>query len=318
MAMTPGMLLGACLVDAAMGDPRWLPHPVRLMGRAISTFESVSKQWACAPSAQRIAGVVMAVGLPSIAYGAGWWIIRAAGSFHAGFGIVTELLLAASTLAARDLSEHITAVERALQSSLDAARAAVSRIVGRDTDRLCEEEIVRATVEATAESVSDGILAPLFYLMLGGAPLALAYKAISTLDSMVGHRTTEHLYFGWASARLDDFANWVPARLTAGLLVVAGGIQTRSLGTVTSAIRILRRDGHRHPSPNAGHPEAAMAGVLQVRLGGMNFYGGIPEARPFLGDPMRALSRLDLIRARQLMWIVYTIGMIVAVGVLAL
>jgi adenosylcobinamide-phosphate synthase len=316
--MTPGVLLGASLFDVAVGDPHWLPHPVRLMGRMISTTESMSRRWRTTPCAERMVGVAVALLLPTIAYGAGWGVIRAAGSIHIGFGIATELFLAATTLAARDLSDHIIGVERALESSLEAARAAVSRIVGRDTDRLGEEEIVRATVETTAESTSDGIIAPLLYLALGGVPLALAYKAINTLDSMIGHRTPEHRHLGWASARLDDLANWLPARLTAWSLVIAGGIQARSVNSLKLAAAILNRDGHQHPSPNAGWPEAAMAGVLQVQLGGTNFYDGIPDTRPPLGDPIRPLRREDLARARQLMWIAYGVGLIVAVGILTL
>jgi adenosylcobinamide-phosphate synthase len=316
--MTPELLLGASALDAAVGDPRWIPHPVRLMGRAISATEAVSRRWTTRPRAQRLVGVALAIALPTMAYGAAWGAIRVAGAIHAGFGIAIELLLAVSTLAARDLADHITAVERALESSLDAARTSVSRIVGRDTDQLSEEEIVRATVETAAESTSDGVIAPLLYLVLGGAPLALAYKAINTLDSMIGHRTPEHVHLGWASARLDDLANWLPARLTAALLVLAGGIQTRSLASVGLAAAILQRDGHQHPSPNAGRPEAAMAGVLQVQLGGMNFYDGRPDTRPPLGDPIRPLRREDLQRAQQLMWIAYAVGMITAVGILAL
>jgi adenosylcobinamide-phosphate synthase len=312
--MTIEVLLGASLLDAVMGDPRWLPHPVRLMGRVIRSAEALVRPRKRTPAAARMAGIVLALGLPASAYAISWAGIYLAGQIHTTLGIATEVLLAAMTLATRDLSDHALAVQRALEVSLESARSRLGRIVGRDTDRLSEPEVVRGVVETVAESACDGVVAPLLYLAVGGAPLAMAYKAINTLDSMVGHRTPEHQDFGWASARLDDAANWVPARLTAVLLLLAGVIQTGTLRRLRDAARVLLRDGGKHPSPNSGRPEAAMAGVLQVQLGGTNFYHGMAERRPCLGDPVRPLQRQDIGAAVRLMWIAYLFGLVPAVA----
>lgn len=297
--MTVEELVLACVLDVIVGDPRGLPHPVRLMGRAVTWYEKTIRGGIRRPEGLRIVGIALALGLPVISYTAGWLAIEWAEMLHASLGKTLVVFLAFTTLSARDLVDHSLAVSRALEGdSLVEARAAVSRIVGRDTDRLSEPEVVRATVETIAESTSDGIIAPLFYLTLGGPPLALAYKAINTLDSMVGYRNAVYRDFGWASARLDDAANWVPARITGVLLVLAAGIRTRTMG---QAWRIFRRDGKKHPSPNSGRPEAAMAGALGVQLGGTNFYGGQPSERPRLGDGLVSLRPAHIATALHLM-----------------
>jgi adenosylcobinamide-phosphate synthase len=194
------------------------------------------------------------------------------------------------------------------------ARAAVAKIVGRDTEEMAESDIVRATVETIAESTADGIIAPLFYLVLGGAPLALAYKAVSTLDSMIGHTDDRYRWFGWASARLDDVANFLPARITALLLVLSVGIVSRSWPATQRALRIMVRDGRQHPSPNSGRPEAAMAGALGVQLGGINRYDGLPIERPCLGDPDQPLARAHISMALTLMLWTSLTGVLLGMG----
>ena len=227
------------------------------------------------------------------------------------------VLLAWTTIAARDLLDHIVSVQRALQSdSLTEARAAVAKIVGRDTEKMTESDIIRAAVETIAESTADGIIAPLIYLTLGGAPMALAYKAISTLDSMIGHLDDRYRWFGWASARLDDLANFLPSRITACLLVLSAGIASRSWSAMQHTWQILLRDGGRHPSPNSGHPEAAIAGALGVQLGGINYYGGLPIERPYLGDPNQPLTRAHIGRALTLMLWTSLAGAILSIGCL--
>jgi adenosylcobinamide-phosphate synthase len=223
--------------------------------------------------------------------------------------------LAFTTLAGRDLWDHVQAVQNELKDGhLMNARRALSMIVGRDTEKLAEPEIVRATVETIAESTSDGIIAPLVYLTLGGAPLALAYKAVNTLDSMIGHRDARYADLGWASARLDDVANWIPARLTAGIIALASGLMTVRWHAVMQSIRMWRRDGHRHPSPNSGRPEAAMAGALGIQLGGVNYYAGSPQSRPFLGDHTRALARFDIATASRILLLSYVLGLVLALA----
>ncbi|MCP4451648.1 MAG: cobalamin biosynthesis protein CobD, partial [Planctomycetes bacterium] len=216
------------------------------------------------------------------------WTIGQAQDIHTYVGHAVWILFGYTTLAARDLADHAMQVYRALMGgSLVEARQAVSLIVGRDTATLSEPEVIRATIETVAESSSDGVIAPLLYLALGGPPLALAYKAVNTLDSMIGHRMAPYRHFGWASARLDDLLNWIPARLSGLCIVLAAGIR---LGTLNSAWKAFLRDGRKHLSPNSGWPEAAMAGALQVQVGGLNRYTGTPVERPKLGDPIKALN----------------------------
>jgi adenosylcobinamide-phosphate synthase len=234
------------------------------------------------PIAERAAGLLLAAALPAAAYGLGWAVIELAARIHPWGRTMAVILLAFTVLAGRDLVDHALAVYRGLcNGRLSEARIAVSRIVGRDTQKLPEPEVVRATVETIAESTADGVVAPLFYLALGGPPLALAFKAVSTLDSMIGHVEPPYRHFGWASARLDDVLNWIPARLTGLLVALAAGLAT---GRMAPSWRILKRDGAKHPSPNSGRPEAAMAGALGVELGGVNRYAGEPCERPRLGD----------------------------------
>ncbi len=317
--MTAVELMLAGALDALCGDPRWLPHPVRLMGRVVAWFDGWVRSQCRNPASLRRAGLLLAVGLPYLSYAAGWLAIEVGAAFGEWIRKGVAVVLAYTTLAARDLVDHVRAVEQALLSGdLLRARAAVSLIVGRDPRSLDEGEIIRATVETVAENTSDGIIAPLFYLTLGGAPLALAYKAVNTLDSMIGHRDERYEQFGWASARLDDLANWLPARLTACLIAVAAGLVTRRLDVMSASWRILRRDGHRHPSPNSGRPESAMAGALGVQLGGMNYYDGRPSERPRLGDPTRTLVVQDIRRALHITTMTAVLSVLLAALVLLL
>lgn len=315
--MTGGELAAACIVDAVVGDPRWFPHPVRWMGSVISWCDRLAHQLLLSPFKQRMAGLLLAVALPAGAYVAGTLLIWFGNSVGSLWGSVVTVLLAWTTLAARDLMDHVLAVQAALQSdSLPQARAAVAEIVGRDTEEMAESDIVRATVETIAESTADGIMAPLFYLAVGGAPLALAYKALNTLDSMIGHMDERYRWFGWASARLDDLANFLPARITALLLVLSAGIVFRSWPAMQRAWLILLRDGGKHLSPNSGRPEAAMAGALGVQVGGINFYDGLPLDRPCLGDPEQPLTRAHIGRALRLMLWTSFLGVLLGMGLL--
>lgn len=305
----------ACLLDAAVGDPRWFPHPVRWMGSLVDWYDRRTYQLFLSPAKQRLAGLLLAVALPSGAYAVGVLLIWSGNLIDSLWGSAVAVLMAWTTLAARDLIDHVLAVNRALHSaSLAEARTAVAKIVGRDTEEMDESDIVRATVETIAESTADGIVAPLFYLALGGAPLALAYKAVSTLDSMVGHLDDRYRWFGWASARLDDVANFLPARITAFLLILSVGVVSRSWVAMQRTWKILFRDGGRHPSPNSGRPEAAMAGALGVQLGGINRYEGVPIERPCLGDPDQPLTRDHIGRALTLMIWTSLLGVLLGMG----
>ncbi|MFZ1803612.1 MAG: adenosylcobinamide-phosphate synthase CbiB [Nitrospira sp.] len=314
--MTGGELLIASVLDGVCGDPRWLPHPVRMMGRCIAWLDHLVRNTCRSHTSLRVAGICLAGGLPVMTYCLGAVIIQEAEHFAGWLGSALSIGLASTTLAARDLWDHVRAVDDPLQADdLPAARRAVAMIVGRDTAELSESEVARATVETVAESAADGVIAPLFYLAIGGAPLALAYKAVNTLDSMIGHRDERYADLGWASARLDDLVNWMPARLSAVLLLLGAGLITQQIERIHNGWRVLKRDGSLHPSPNSGRPEAAMAGILGIRLGGTNFYEGIAQDRPILGAEGRSAEPRDMTLAATIMVAASVVGVILAVGI---
>lgn len=295
----PLALIGAYAADLLIGDPRWLPHPVVLIGRGIGGLEALLRRLGKGAPAERFAGAVLAVTVVGGTYLAAEALLAWAGSVSTPFRTILAVWLLSTALAGRGLAGAALAVHRPLTAGdLPAARRHLARIVGRDTGNLAESEVVRGTVETVAENTVDGVVSPLFYAVLGGAPLALAYKAVNTLDSMVGYRNDRYRHFGWASARLDDLANYLPARLT-GLLMAAAA---RLLGLdAGGALRCVRRYAGRHPSPNSGIPEAAVAGALGVRLGGINHYGGEASFRPHLGEERRPLSPEHILQAVRLM-----------------
>jgi adenosylcobinamide-phosphate synthase len=275
-------IASACLLDWIAGDPEWFPHPVRWMGRCTLLAESLLRRPGQSASDELLAGAALTAGLVGASYLGTAKAIEIAYRVSTVTGLATEILLGWTCIASRNLIDESLSVIRALeQEELIRARQKLSRIVGRDTEALSETEINRAVIETLAESACDGIVAPLVYIVIGGVPMAMAYKAVSTLDSMIGHADQRYFYFGKTAARLDDVANYFPARLTAMALAVAAGMDNAT--SATSAWRIWRRDGRRHKSPNAGHPESAMAGALQVRLGGDNTYAGERVAAPLLG-----------------------------------
>jgi adenosylcobinamide-phosphate synthase len=278
----------AYALDWLVGDPEWAPHPVRWMGRLIHIGEGLLRRLTRTPRAEFVGGLLLSLSVVGV-FGVGSWrLLGWLGGWNRTLAFVVALYFAATTLATRSLLDEARAVRRLLlKSDLPAARRQVARIVGRDTDALDEPEVRRAVIETLAESASDGVIAPMFYLAIGGPPAALAYKAVNTLDSMIGHRDKRYEYFGKLAARLDDAANFIPARLTALLFILAAwalGLDWRG------AWRVLWRDGARHKSPNAGRPEAAMAGALGVQLGGTNYYDGEPHYGQRLGDPERPLN----------------------------
>lgn len=292
-------LVGFAL-DLALGDPRWLPHPVVGIGRAISWYERRVRPLAPdAPRAQVVCGGVLAVGLPVLAAGVVAGALALCALVSPWLAFVLQTWLCYQLLATRELRRQTMAVTRALrEAGLPAAREAVGRVVGRDVASLDEAGVTRAAVETVAENASDGVVAPLLYMMVGGAPAAMLYKAINTADSMIGYRSEVYLYFGRVAARLDDVANWVPARLSALLMIAASPLVGLS---GTGALAAWRRDRRRHASPNAGQTEAVMAGALGVRLGGDASYFGTLVHKPTLGDDARPVEPDDVARANRLM-----------------
>jgi adenosylcobinamide-phosphate synthase len=292
IALTAGFIL-----DLLLGDPSWLPHPVRLIGRIAVWAEPRCRELV---ANEYLAGSVFTLVVVTASGGSVWLTIWALQQLHPVMGGLVMVYFMYAGLAMRDLAQEATAVwQKLLGGDIEHARQQLSRIVGRDTERLEAPEIVRATVETIAESTVDGILAPLFFAALGGAPGLWAYKAINTLDSMVGHHEAPYTRFGWAAARCDDVANFVPARL--GLLLF--GIGTWWVGGKPGRCwRIGWRDGGKHPSPNAGIAEAAMAGALGVRLGGKNTYDRVENVRPYIGDPIRPLEIACIPQAIRVMY----------------
>jgi adenosylcobinamide-phosphate synthase len=282
MMISPSIFALAYALDWLIGDPCWLPHPVRWMGWTISSGERVLRRFGETPYVEFIAGLLLTI-LVITVFGVGsWLLLHCLRGSNQTLAFLATSFLAASTLATRSLLDEARAVLRfLLNDDLVLARAQVGRIVGRDTANLSEAEVTRAAIETLAESASDGIVAPLFYLALGGIPAALAYKAANTLDSMIGHRGEPYEFFGKCAARVDDVASFIPARITALLLVCVAWTMRLDW---RAAWKITRRDAAKHKSPNAGYPESAMAGALGVQLGGLNFYNGEAHDGQYLGD----------------------------------
>jgi adenosylcobinamide-phosphate synthase len=283
----------AYAMDLLVGDPEWFPHPVRAMGRMIAAGEATATPGGHGPVRDLVQGAVVTVVVVAVTATAAVLALRAVRLVHPGVALVTEVLLAWTVLATGSLLTEARRVIHALDcGDIVSARARLARIVGRDTTALTEPEIARGVIETLAESTCDAIVAPMCYLVAGGVPAALAYKAVNTLDSMIGHRESPYTYFGRVAARLDDVANFIPARLAALVIAIAAA---RTGQSAAGSVRVWRRDHANHDSPNAGHPEAAMAGALGVRLGGTNYYDGVPAAKALLGaespDPTMAAAR---------------------------
>lgn len=304
-------LAGAYITDLAIGDPRWFPHPVRGMGLAIAWGERIMRglvPW------ERLAGTVLVIGIVGTSATAAWWLLQKANAYAPWCGLLVAGMLLSTCVSTRDLAVEARHVFHALEAhDLPRARHQVARIVGRETGRLNREEVVRATVETIAESTLDGILSPLFFFVLGGVPCAVAYKAINTLDSMIGHRSARYIRFGRAAAKLDTAANWIPARLSAVLFVVAAWLCRYR---AAAAWRCAWRDGSGGPVPNAGIPEAAVAGALGVKLGGVNWYGGKAVEMPPMGDPIRPLDPDRIREAITIMYACSVTGWLAAMGIL--
>lgn len=287
----------AFLLDLFLGDPPRWPHPIRLMGRAITRAEPWFRKRFSSPL---VAGTLFAPALILAAFITGLALTWLAWQIHPLWGFTAETALLFYCLSARSLYQAAMEIYDLLsQGEVDAARNAVRMIVGRDVDQYGAEDIARATVETVAENVVDGVLAPLFFAALGGAPLALAYKMANTLDSMVGYKNERYLYFGRAAARIDDAANWLPARLAVLIISLAAILLPNA--SASRAWQAARREGSHHSSPNAGYAEAAFSGALAIRLNGPNYYGGVLVDKPWIGAAFNPVRIADIGRACRLM-----------------
>ncbi len=318
----------AFVLDALLGDPRWLPHPAVWFGRLIARLERVFRAvFPATARGERLAGALFAAVTCAYAFAVPFLLLYALA--FAGMRLHCRPLVAAACLldvfwgyqclAARSLRDEAMNVDAQAGMSVAAGRVAVGRIVGRDTAYLDEEGIVRACVESVAESTCDGVVAPMIAYAAGGAPLALLCKAVSTMDSMVGYRNDRYRFFGTVAARLDDFMNYLPARISAFCLIVGAGLLR---GIALFSWRLFRydfvravctylRDRSKHQSPNAAQSESAVAGALGLRLGGGAYYGGVFEERPPLGNAVRTPERADIRRAVTLMYAAAVIALVI-------
>ena len=290
-------ILCAVLLDLLLGDPPNFPHPIKVMGSLIAFEEKLVRRFAGNNNALRVGGgllaltnILLAFALPAVLL----WLLRPYSVlFHA-----LNIYLLYTCLAARCLRDEALKIYQALGQGIDEARKRLAYIVGRDTAHLDEDEIIRATVETVAENASDGVIAPLLFAMLGGAPLALCYKMINTMDSMLGYMNEKYRDIGFFPANIDDLANYLPARITGLLMNLASLFRFPVLRGLT----IMLRDRNNHKSPNCGYPEAAVSGLLGVQLGGDNVYFGEVVKKPTIGDSVRPLERQDIARSCEIMF----------------
>ena len=286
------------LLDRFFGDPANLPHPIVYFGKAIAALE---KRFNCG-TGRRVKGALVAIALVALVFGASWLLIHYAFRFSYGLGLALSIIGVFFCLAGKTLSDEVRMVFEAVDESLEKGRTQVGRIVGRDTSELSAQEIRTAALETLAENLSDGVVAPLFWCALLGIPGMLAYKMVNTLDSMIGYRNERYREFGCFAARLDDVANWIPARITALLMALVApkrdsqGRKTRSFGEL---LRFIRRYGSQHLSPNSGYPEAALAGILDCRFGGPHNYFGEEVYKPYIGENHKDFTTADMETALQ-------------------
>ena len=306
--------VAAFILDCLIGDPRSKFHPVVLIGNLIAWLEKRFYRAEDSNMTKFSMGFLLMLLVLLISYDVAWGVVTAAaGESWLSYGV--QALLLSFTISPRSLAAAGKEIQQYLWADdLAEARKKVGWIVGRDTQSLDASEVTRATVETIAENIVDGIIAPFFFFFLGGVPLAVAYRAANTMDSMIGYKNDKYLYFGRAAARLDDVLNYIPARITGILLVLAAGILRLDM---KNSWRIMRRDAAQHPSPNGGFPEAATAGALGIRLGGVNSYFGKPHFRAYMGDPLETLAAPHITGAIRLMYTATVLFLLVA-GVLSL
>lgn len=308
------------LLDLLLGDPHWLPHPVRFIGGLIAKTEKLltgrGQERNGKQEVYRGIGLVIIVSGSTLAVTA--FLLLAAYFIHPFVGAALETVMTYQILAVKCLKQESMKVYKCLKDhNLKAARRAVSMIVGRDTECLDEEGVARAAVETVAENTSDGVIAPMLYTALGGPVLGLLYKAVNTMDSTVGYKNEKYLYFGRAAAKLDDLFNFIPSRISACLMIIAcflGGKQFSGKG----AVSVYRRDNRNHASPNSAQTESVCAGALGIQLGGEGRYFGKPVEKPCIGNSLRRVVAEDIRRVNRLMYLTAWLGELVCLGVMLL
>ena len=302
------------LLDLLLGDPHWLYHPIRLVGHLITGLETVLRRiFPGTESGELAAGGCLLVLTAGITSASAWGLLFLAGLVHPYVRFALETVMCYQLLATKSLRDETMKVYTALRAGdVEGARRAVSMVVGRDTAVLDDIGITKAAVETVAENTSDGIIAPLLFMVIGGAPLGYFYKAVNTMDSMVGYKNERYLYFGRTAAKFDDVVNWFPARLSAVIMVCAGGLLGMDAG---NAWRIYVRDRYNHSSPNSAHTEAVTAGALHIQLAGNAYYFGKLYEKPTLGDADRPVEYEDIRRAGRLLYGTAVLALLVFLAV---
>ena len=300
------------IVDCIFGDPVYFFHPVRIMGVVIVRGEGLLRHLIQGKVTAFIFGAALSLLLVAGSFSLSFVLLSFLCRVHFALGFVVEIVFCYQILSAKALKDESLQIYRQLEAGdIRQARCFLSRIVGRDTQNLNEEEIAKATVETVAENLSDGVIAPLFYMFLGGAPLGFAYKAVNTLDSMIGYNNEKYVHFGKFAARLDDAANFVPSRISAILMICASLICRMDY---KGAWRIFWRDRYQHKSPNSAQTEAVCAGALGVALSGDNYYGGVLVKKPVIGDATRKVTKEDIKAASKLMYATAWLALFTGMG----
>ena len=300
-------LLAGFFLDCLLGDPHFFPHPVRFMGRLISFLEKRLRNPQNSPKIQKFKGLILVFALVLASFSLSYAILFAAKLVSPVLFLCIESLMCYQCIAARSLChESMKVYHKLKQGSLEEARKAVSMIVGRDTDILDEKGVAKAAVETVAESTSDGVVAPIFFIALFGAAGGMVYKAINTMDSMIAYKSEKYLHFGFFAAKFDDLANLIPSRICALLMIFSSLILSvfpaKPRFNPKNAVKIFIRDRYKHASPNSAQTESVMAGSLGLRLAGDTVYGGVTEKKDFIGDRKREIEAKDIVRSNILMY----------------
>ncbi|MBP2635116.1 MAG: cobD 1 [Firmicutes bacterium] len=296
------VIIGAVILDRLIGDPRTSLHPVVLIGNFIAWLERRLLRTEHSQTHKNLAGTILVVVVLTVVYTLVWLIMAGLHSLHPWAAYIGGAMLLSFTISTRSLAEAGREIAGFLNcGNMEQARHKVGWIVGRDTANLDTAEVTRATVETVAENIVDGIISPLFYAAIGGVPLAFLYRAVNTMDSMVGYKNKKYQDFGMVAARVDDVFNYIPARITGLLIILAAALLKHN---ASGAFQAIRRDAVKHPSPNSGFSEAGVAGALGIRLGGLNYYGGVPSQRAYMGDEKCQLTPIHIDQTIQVMYVV--------------
>ncbi|HCW53590.1 MAG TPA: adenosylcobinamide-phosphate synthase [Clostridium sp.] len=306
MELTIGFIL-----DLIIGDPNNPVHPVRIIGRLCSFLEKIMRR--IFKNSLKLAGLIVWILTVAVTFLVTYLIVYAAKKFNVYFGIALEGILIYFCISSKGLVvEGRKVIKYLLKNDIEGARKQLSYIVGRDTQSLDEKGIVRAVVETIAENMSDGVIAPIFYAGIFGAPLAMAYKAVNTMDSMFGYKNDKYMEFGFFPAKLDDVFNYIPARITGIIIVISSFILRYDY---KNSFKIYKRDRYNHTSPNSAHPEAAMAGALDVQLGGANYYFGKLVEKPTIGDKLKEIEIKDVESTAKILYLSAFISYIMMIAV---